>query len=72
MGIERDRRVEYMTGQDAVYLWRLWEREGKRNALDLLMEYNMEDCKNLKALAGFAYDSLKRSTFDAVVGALKN
>ena len=72
MGIERDSRVEYMTGQDAVYLWRLWERQGKRNALELLVEYNTEDCKNLKALAGFAYDSLKKSTFDAVIGALKN
>ena len=72
MGVERDRRVEYMTGEDAVYLWRLWERQGKRNALDLLIEYNAEDCKNLKPLAARAYDVMKRSTFDAIVGPLKD
>ncbi|MGQ9588191.1 MAG: ribonuclease H-like domain-containing protein [Thermoplasmata archaeon] len=67
MGIERDRRVEYMTGEDAVYLWRLWEKHGKRNALDLLMEYNSEDCRNMKTLADFAYTELKRRTFDDAV-----
>jgi uncharacterized protein YprB with RNaseH-like and TPR domain len=68
LSIQRDRRVEYMTGEDAVYLWRLWERHGKRNALDLLVEYNTEDCRNLKILADHAYRSLKRRTFDAVAG----
>jgi len=72
MGVERDRRVEYMTGEDAVYLWRLWERQGRRNALDLLIEYNAEDCKNLKPLAARAYEVMKRSTFDAIVGPLKD
>ena len=65
LGIERDRRVEYMTGEDAVYLWRLWERKGKKNALDLLVEYNAEDCRNLKTLASFAYKHLRRMVFDA-------
>lgn len=68
MSIERERRVEYMTGEDAVYLWRLWERHGKRNALHLLTEYNAADCINLKALADFAYKSLKHRTFDMAVG----
>jgi len=67
MGVERDRRVEYMTGQDAVYLWKLWEKHGKRNALDLLVEYNAADCKNLKTLADFAYRSLKMRSFDRAV-----
>jgi len=67
MGIERDHRVEYMTGQDAVYLWRLWERQGKKNALDLLTEYNAADCMNLKTLADFAYRSLKMRSFDKAV-----
>lgn len=65
LDIERDRRVEYMTGEDAVYLWRLWERQGKKNALDLLMEYNSEDCRNLKALANFTYKNLRARVFDA-------
>ena len=67
LDIQRDRRVEYMTGEDAVYLWRLWEKQNNRNALDLLLEYNSEDCVNLKALSDFAYRSLKKNTFDAAV-----
>ncbi len=65
LGIERDRRVEYMTGEDAVYLWRLWEKNGNRNALELLSEYNAEDCKNLKTLSDHAYRSLKRRVFES-------
>ena len=64
--IERDRRVEYMTGEDAVYLWRLWERQRKRNALDLLIEYNSEDCRNLKTLANYAYRNLRGQVFETV------
>lgn len=64
LDIVRDRRVEYMTGEDAVYLWNLWERQGKKNALDLLIEYNSEDCRNLKALSEFAYRNLRRLTFE--------
>lgn len=72
LGVERDRRVEYMTGEDAVYLWRLWEREGKRNALELLVEYNIEDCRNLKGIADFAYRSLRRQTLEAASKACKH
>jgi uncharacterized protein YprB with RNaseH-like and TPR domain len=72
LDIKRDRRVEYMTGEDAVYLWRLWEKQQNKNALDLLLEYNSEDCVNLKTLADFAYRSLKKRTFDAVVSAWKD
>lgn len=67
LDIVRDRRVEYMTGEDAVYLWNLWQRHGNRNALDLLTEYNSEDCRNLRFLADFAYRNLKRATFDMTV-----
>ncbi len=69
VGLERDRRVEYMTGEDAVYLWRLWEREGKRNALDLLIEYNEADCKNLKALAKHAYGLMRKRTLESASAA---
>ena len=64
LGIERDRRGEYMTGEDAVYLWRLWERRGKKNALDLLIEYNSEDCRNLKTLANYTYRNLRERVFE--------
>ncbi len=69
VGILRDRRVEMMTGADAVYLWRIWERQGKSNALDLLIEYNAADCENLRTLADYAYDKMRQRTFDATASA---
>ncbi len=68
LGLTRDRRVEFMTGADAVYLWRLWERGGNANALDLLIEYNSCDCLNMRPLAELAYRDLKRQVFDAAAG----
>ena len=68
LGLERDRRVEYMTGSDAVYLWRLWERHGNANALDLLVEYNACDCLNMKPLAELAYRDLRRQGFGLATG----
>lgn len=71
LGLERDRRLEYMTGEDAVYLWRLWEREGRRNALELLTEYNEADCRNLKALSKHAYGCLRRRALGRADSACK-
>jgi len=71
LGILRDERVEYMTGEDAAYLWRLWERQGNRNALSLLLEYNSEDCKNLRPLMVYAYTRLRRQTLEASLRAGK-
>jgi uncharacterized protein YprB with RNaseH-like and TPR domain len=68
LGLTRDRRVEYMTGEDAVYLWRLWEREGNANALDLLVEYNSCDCLNMRPLAELAYRELRMQTFGLATG----
>jgi uncharacterized protein YprB with RNaseH-like and TPR domain len=68
VGLERDRRVEYMTGQDAVYLWKLWERHGNVNALDLLVEYNACDCVNMRPLAELAYRDLRRMVFGSATG----
>ncbi len=58
LGIQRCREVEYMTGEEAVYLWRIWERKGRPNALKLLKRYNTEDTENLKPLADHAYRTL--------------
>ena len=59
MGIARAREVEYVTGEEAVYLWRLWERSGNGNALKLLKKYNEEDTVNLSPLAEHVYETLK-------------
>ena len=60
MGVERDLRIQYLTGQDAVYLWRLWQRKGSWNALETLKEYNAEDCRNLETIADIACGRMKR------------
>lgn len=60
MGVERDLRIQYLTGQDAVYLWRLWQKKGTWNALETLKEYNAEDCRNLETIADIACEQMKR------------
>lgn len=50
-GIERPQEVAFVTGEEAVYLWKLWERKGKENALKLLVRYNIEDTVNLEFLS---------------------
>jgi uncharacterized protein YprB with RNaseH-like and TPR domain len=62
MGMCRAREVEYVTGEEAVYLWRVWERAGRENALKLLKQYNTEDTVNLEPIAERIYDRLKSST----------
>lgn len=44
------RRLNGVTGLDAVLLWQRYEEQGDQSALDLLLEYNKEDVVNLKAL----------------------
>jgi uncharacterized protein YprB with RNaseH-like and TPR domain len=59
MGVERDLRIQYLTGQDAAYLWRLWQRKGSWNALETLKEYNAEDCRNLETIAEIACTEMR-------------
>ena len=51
MGMRRGQELEYVTGEQAVYLWYAWERRGNVNALNLLKRYNEEDTKNLAPIA---------------------
>jgi len=48
LGIHRD--TEGVDGLQAMRLWDAW-RAGDRDALDLLLRYNREDCENLELLA---------------------
>lgn len=59
LGMSRPQEVEYVTGEEAAYLWKLWERRGNGNALRLLRRYNEEDTRNLEPLARYAYDELR-------------
>jgi len=58
LGYRRPQEVEYVTGEEAVYLWHLWERKGSENALRLLRRYNQEDTRNLEPLAEVVYGRL--------------
>jgi uncharacterized protein len=61
IGISRPQELEYVTGEQAVYLWHLWSRKGNRNALNLLTKYNAEDVKNLEPLADIVYNIMKEN-----------
>ena len=64
IGIARAEEVEYVTGEQAVYLWHLWERKGKENALRLLCQYNEEDTRNLEIIAPMVYEKLMKCTLE--------
>jgi uncharacterized protein YprB with RNaseH-like and TPR domain len=61
IGITRPQELEYVTGEQAVYLWHLWNKKGNRNALNLLAKYNAEDVKNLEPLADIVYQIMKEN-----------
>lgn len=58
LGIARTPRTKDLRGMDAVYLWNKYTK-GDEEALEILLEYNMEDVVNLKELMGMAYQRLK-------------
>lgn len=58
VGIDRSDETTGLRGFDAVRLWEAYRR-GDEGALDLLLQYNMEDVVNLEALARLAYGDLR-------------
>ena len=58
IGIARSDETAALRGFDAVRLWKAYQA-GDEEALDLLLEYNMEDSANLEPLAEFAYAALR-------------
>jgi hypothetical protein len=62
LGIERQNKVvSGLNGGDAYRLWRMYRASGNRHYLKLLVEYNEEDCINLKQIADFVVRQLKQS-----------
>ncbi|MGA1874046.1 MAG: ribonuclease H-like domain-containing protein, partial [bacterium] len=47
----------------AVRLWFTYQRDGRREALERLIRYNLEDTRNLKVLMELAYEQLRKHTF---------
>lgn len=62
-GISRPDDVKGMSGEDAVRLWRSYERGSNRNALKLLLKYNLEDIRNLQPLAEMLVEEARRREF---------
>lgn len=60
MGITRSEDIEGVDGAEAVHLWKMWERHGDRDSLDILTEYNRADTVNLERIADSIYDRLVR------------
>ena len=63
MGILRSEETTGLAGFDAIRLWHEYEA-GDDDALDLLLEYNMEDVVNLEPLGEFAYEGLRSLCMD--------
>lgn len=63
VGIERDRPD--LSGEDAVWLWREYER-GNDTSLDTLIDYNQEDVMNLKSLMDVVTQRLHEEVFETV------
>ena len=58
--IERSERTRGLDGWDAVRLWREYQR-GHDRALELLVEYNIEDIKNLEPLMKFVAGEMNKA-----------
>lgn len=61
LAIRRSDNTQGLSGEDAVHLWHDYVRNGSRESLDLLVEYNTEDIVNLKPLAGFVFNEMKKN-----------
>lgn len=59
LNIKRNGLVEKLCGGDALTLWRMYRATGDDYYLNLLIEYNEEDCMNLKTIAGYVYERMK-------------
>jgi uncharacterized protein YprB with RNaseH-like and TPR domain len=66
VGIDRDRPD--LSGEDAVRLWREYER-GREEALETLVSYNRDDTANLERLVGEVTDRLHDDVFAPAAGA---
>lgn len=56
--IKRANEVCSMIGNDAVFCWEMYRHTGRKEYLDLLLQYNAEDVLNLKPLAEHAVKEL--------------
>lgn len=60
LNILRSDDTDGLSGEDAMHLWHDYIRNGNRESLDLLVEYNTEDIVNLKPIADFVFRGMKQ------------
>jgi len=66
IGINRDDEISAVDGYEAVRLWYKYKK-GDKDALDLLVKYNIADIENLKIMMEFAFEKLKEKNFLSVI-----
>lgn len=66
VGIDRD--LPDLSGQDAVRLWRQYERRDDDEALETLVRYNREDTVNLRQVMDHVADRLHEDVFVSARG----
>jgi len=59
LGIERNNIIERLCNGDPLTLWRMAKASGDDYYLKLLVEYNEEDCYNLKKIADYVTKELE-------------
>ena len=60
LGIKRNKIIEKFYGGDALTLWKMYRATGDDYYLKLLIEYNEEDIVNLKKVADYCVEKLRR------------
>ena len=60
VGISRGDEISDVDGEEAVRLWKNWERRGDSESLRILTEYNRADTVNLEVLSDIVYRRLVR------------
>ena len=60
LGISRSDDIHDVDGEEAVRLWKNWERRGDSESLRILTEYNRADTINLESISSTVYDRLVR------------
>ena len=63
-GFFRNKIIEKFHGGDALTLWRMYKATGEKYYLDLLVEYNEDDCFNLKKIMNYCYQKMKETIYE--------
>lgn len=58
LGMDRPYDINDVDGEEAVRLWKLWERKRDKDALDRLIKYNRADTVNLETISEIIYKKL--------------